>query len=520
MNFMKLSALALAITSATVTSSYAEYQVLVKLEPDHINIDDYEVAGNISLTRPTINRGESSSIQWTYTYANEINIHGVGDYTEKSSSITVNPLVSTNYIINIKNGAKTKVEHLNLTVIQPVQDITFDSDTYRIGYGKSAKLSWNVLNSSGVSISPLGPQSDSGIFSVSPVNDTTYTLTANGYDGVASKTKSLDITVVPDAVIQSFTADKTSVTKGDSVNFSWNISNPESISFNGETLNTSTTTKNVVMNTLGSSNYKLDAESLSGTTVSDTLAVNVIDVPVVGTVSKPATNVFANAAYSTSWTGTGVSSYKLSSNSATSGVPVAGVTLGAATSYSITPTAAGTYTYTLTGENALNSAASNTFSMTVEADPTFTSFLVNGATAISVNTNTGLSFTGSGYSTGATLQARSGATNVSFPGAASASAGTSTYYGAAKKTLNGITRYSANRAVTVTTVAPGPVCEDNWGYSYWNETEYEGSGYELSVYWRGVAKYSGYRSQSGGSLVGNDGKTYSRYGSYGVCKVN
>jgi hypothetical protein len=158
--------------------------------------------------------------------------------------------------------------------------------------------------------------------------------------------------------------------------------------------------------------------------------------------------------------------------------------------------------------------------MTVEADPTLGGFLVNGSTAISVTTNAALSFTNSGLSAGSAFQGRSGASDVGLPGTASAGAGVSTYSAAAKKTLNGITRYSANRSVTVTTVAPGPVCEDIWGYSYWSETEYEGSGYELSVYWRGVAKYSGYRSGSGGSLVGNDGKTYAQSGDRGVCKMN
>lgn len=157
---------------------------------------------------------------WNYKYANEIDIDGVGSYTQKAHSVDVSPLSNTTYTVNVKNGAKTKVEHLNLTVIQPVQNIVFDSDTYRIGYGKSAKLNWNVSNTSGVSISPLGPQSNSGAFSVSPVSDTTYTLTASGYDGISDQTKSLDITVVPDALIQSFTVDKINVTKGDSVNLS------------------------------------------------------------------------------------------------------------------------------------------------------------------------------------------------------------------------------------------------------------------------------------------------------------
>lgn len=957
MKIIKMTALSLAIMTAT--SSHAAYQVMVKLEPKNINLSDYEIDGNISLTKATINRGESSSILWNYTYANEINIEGVGTYTQKSHSVGVSPLTSTTYTVNVKNGAKSKVEHLNLTVVQPVQNIVFDADTYRIGYGKSAKLNWHVSNSSGVVISPLGPQPDSGIFSVSPVTDTTYTLTANGFDGIPSQTKSLDITVVPDAAIQSFTVDKTNVTKGDSVNFSWNVTHPEVVKFNGELLDKATTTKNVMMNTVGAFNFKLDVDSLSGTSVNDTKTVNVFDqavissflvnnkdtvnvspntplnfvwaststkttklnsdvvtgttktlnadasgskvytltalngadaavtktvtVNVIGdavissftafsnvfindaftlnwsatgaskytlksdntssgistsendlgtdtskvvtpnaagsynytlaayntadakieqsktvvveplptftgftvngqssvtvapsapislvgtgfssgavltgrdssnstTVALPSTApattgtftyyaaatrtlnsvvknsavrsvtviveqtptietanapslVFANSAFTASWTGTNITSYTLSSNNATSGIPVAPKSLGSATSTTITPTAAGTYSYTITGVNSVGGSITKNFTVTVEADPSFTSllvngsstvsvapgtalafsvsgassgavlvgrdssgttdqalpsaaavsagtttyygavrktlntvtryssaksiavtvvgapimgpitapsnvftnatfsptwsganvssftissnnaasgipttpvdigriitygitptaagtyvytisainainqsasqtktvvveadptlggFLVNGSTAISVNTSSALSFTNSGLSAGAAFQGRNGASDVALPGTASASAGTSTYYAAAKKALNGVTRYSANRAVTVTTVVPGPTCQGD-ANNYWTEQEDEGTGLTLYVMWNGVTKYNNWKATNGGTVVGNDGKTYgigpwnNATWTYNVCKLN
>jgi hypothetical protein len=957
MKLMKLTVLSLAIITAN--SSNAEYQVRVYLDPQHINIDDYNVDGNISLSKTTINRGESSAILWNYKYANEIDIDGVGSYTQKAHSVDVSPLSNTTYTVNVKNGAKTKVEHLTLTVIQPVQNIVFDSDTYRIGYGKSAKLNWNVTNTSGVSISPLGPQSNSGAFSVSPVSDTTYTLTAAGYDGIAAKTKSLDITVIPDALIQSFTVDKINVTKGDSVNFAWNITHPEVLKFNGEVLDKSVTTKNVVMNTVGTFNFKLDVESLSGTSINDSKTLNVFDQAVISSflvnnketldvspnaalnfawaststkttklnnddvtgttktltaetsgskvytltalngadaavtktvtvnviansvinsftalsnvfvndpitlnwsasgVSKytlksdnassgvstsendlgtdtskvvtpnsagtynytlaayntadakieqsktvvveplptftgftvngsnsvtvapsapitlagsgfssgavltgrdssnsstvalpstaPATTgtftyyaaatrtlnsvvknsavrsvtviveqtptiesanapsiVFANSAFTASWSGTNITSYTVSSNNASSGIPVAPKSLGSATSTTITPTVAGTYNYTITGVNSVGGSVTKTFTVTVEADPSFTSllvngsatasvapgtalafsvagassgavlvgrdssgttdqalptasavsagtttyygavrktinavtrysstkniavtvvgapimgpitapsnvftnatfsptwsganvssftissnnaasgipttpvdigrvitygitptaagtyvytisainainqsasqtktvvveadptlggFLVNGSTAISVNTGTALSFTSSGLSAGAILQGRNGANDMTLPSSAITTAGTTTYSGAAKKTLNGVIRYSASRSVTVTTVVPGPVCQGD-ANNYWTEQEDEGTGLTLFVMWNGVTKYNNYKATNGGTVVGNDGKTYgigpwnNNTWTYNVCKLN
>ena len=70
MKLMKLTVLSLAIITAN--SSNADYQVRFYLDPQHINLYDYNVDGNISLSKTTINRGESSTILWNYKYANEI----------------------------------------------------------------------------------------------------------------------------------------------------------------------------------------------------------------------------------------------------------------------------------------------------------------------------------------------------------------------------------------------------------------------------------------------------------------
>lgn len=49
MKLMKLTVLSLAII--TENSSNADYQVRFYLDPQHINLDDYNVDGNISLSK-------------------------------------------------------------------------------------------------------------------------------------------------------------------------------------------------------------------------------------------------------------------------------------------------------------------------------------------------------------------------------------------------------------------------------------------------------------------------------------
>jgi hypothetical protein len=354
----------------------------------------------------------------------------------------------------------------------------------------------------------------------------TYTITAKNAAGVTtSSTKSVVVEALP--TFTGFTVNgSTAITVAPSAALTFDSSGLSAGSVFQPRNSTGTadatlpTTASAVAGT--TTYYASVVKIVNGVTNYSALrsvTVTVAGAPTIGTITAPAT-VFSGAAFTMSWTGTNVTSYSIKSNNAASGIAMTDVLLAAATSRAITPTAAGTYTYTITATNVVGISVTATKQVIVESDPTLGGFLVNGATAISVNTSTAISFSGSGLSAGAVLQGRSGSSDVALPGAASGSAGTITYYAAAKKILNGVARYSANRAVTVTTIATGPVCEDSWGYSYWSETEYEGSGYELSVYWRGVAKYSGYRSDSGGSLVGNDGKTYAKSGDRGVCKMN
>lgn len=98
-----------------------------------------------------------------------------------------------------------------------------------------------------------------------------------------------------------------------------------------------------------------------------------------------------------SWAATGATSYSIRSNNASSGIATTDVALGAATSRAITPTAAGTFTYTITATNSIGKTVTTTKSVIVEANPTFTGFTVNDSTNLSIAPSTALSFVGSGY---------------------------------------------------------------------------------------------------------------------------
>ena len=74
--------LALAIS----TGIYAEYMVKIHLDPQGINLNlPSYISGNAELNPSTINRGESSTISWSYDYANEVEIEGLGTYGKNGS---------------------------------------------------------------------------------------------------------------------------------------------------------------------------------------------------------------------------------------------------------------------------------------------------------------------------------------------------------------------------------------------------------------------------------------------------
>ncbi len=536
---MKKGIIATSILSILISqNSIAEYMIKIPLEPQSVNFTDAEVTGSINLNPATINRGETSSIVWDYTYADSITIEDVGTFNYKNGSTPVNPLASRSYNVEIVNGTQKKNEVLNLTVIQPNQNISFNANPTRIGIGQSTTLDWNVSNSYGVNISGIGNNVGLvGNYTISPTTSTSYTLTATGYEGVDDATETVNVEVVPNAIINSFSVDKAKVTTGGSVLFSWNVLNAESLALNpfGPLVQKVSGNQSIPFNTAGSFVYALEATSLSGEkaiesktinvfdpatitsfkvngqetvdvspntdlnfawtttsapnlklngtvvngtsqvltannqigtttytleainganeSVSDSVIVNVVGDAVINTFTGPA-SVFANSPFNLNWTATGASKYTLKSNNNTSGIPITEENLNTLLTKTVTPTAAGNYTYTLSAYNTANSIVTRDLPVNVESDPVFTNFTVNGQTSISVSPNTSLNFLGEGFSTGSTLQGRDNSNTVDqgLPSNASSSAGTTVYYAAAKKSLNSITRYSPIRSVSVTVV--------------------------------------------------------------------
>jgi hypothetical protein len=345
------SALALVISNTI----HAAYLVNIPLEGAKIVFEDPQVTGDITLTPTTINRGESSNIIWNYTYADEINIEDVGTYHSLTGSQSVSPTESTVYNVLIKSGDKSKTEKLSLTVIQPDQNIAFSADSYRIGYGASTNLNWNVNNAQSVFIdNGVGSQALSGLHKVTPLTNTTYTLTAKGFTGINDKSQSVDIVVVPDATINSFSVDKETITVGDTSTFSWNVSNAESLTLNGESVNKTTGTKPILFSTTGSFPYILKTTSLSGTVAnSESKTVNVYNVPFIASLTANPMVIDAGQPVTLSFD----TSYSVYNE-------INGVNMNSNSTYVVNPTT--TTTYTLLSRNPANKEVKKDVVVTVQ----------------------------------------------------------------------------------------------------------------------------------------------------------
>jgi len=128
-----------------------------------------------------------------------------------------------------------------------INNFTADgSNSASITSGESATLAWNTSNCTNASISSVGSVSTSGSKSVSPTTTTTYTLTAYGSTG-SPKTASVTVYVNQPAVcsINSFYANPTSITSGDSSSLYWS-------------------TDNCIRVTISNLNYNVPTSSISG----------------------------------------------------------------------------------------------------------------------------------------------------------------------------------------------------------------------------------------------------------------
>jgi hypothetical protein len=231
-------------------------------------------------TPTNIITGESSTLSWTTSGADRVDISGVGTNLPLNGSRVVSPTVTTTYTLSATAGtgadARTVMAPVVVTVTsgQAARIVTFSLNPTTINVGGSSQLCWNVENATTVSITPgIGTVKAMDCITVSPSSTTTYILTA--FNGTGSVTASATLTV---GVVKILTFSQTpefSTSAGNPVVLTWTTSGATSVIITGFGLTGQTLPANgsITVNPNTNVDYTLTAYGEGGQSVSAVLHV-------------------------------------------------------------------------------------------------------------------------------------------------------------------------------------------------------------------------------------------------------
>jgi len=150
---------------------------------------------NIQANPETIAIGEFSNLTWTTTNADTCIIEPDIGSVELNGTTQVSPADTTTYTITATGLGGTVTASVIVTVI-PLPTVTISASPETILQGESSTLTWSSTNADSVTIeSGIGAVDLNGSVLVSPLQSTTYTITATGPSGTV--TNSVTVTVTP-----------------------------------------------------------------------------------------------------------------------------------------------------------------------------------------------------------------------------------------------------------------------------------------------------------------------------------
>jgi hypothetical protein len=138
----------------------------------------------------TINAGQNAQLCWQVTGATSITIsNGIGSNLQANQCVTVSPQTTTTYVLTATNAAGQTQASVTLNV-GSTQILSFTaSPEFISAQGNPSVLSWTTTNATSVALvggdltsSPTGLPVN-GSFTVTPMDNATYTLIAYGPGG-------------------------------------------------------------------------------------------------------------------------------------------------------------------------------------------------------------------------------------------------------------------------------------------------------------------------------------------------
>ena len=244
---------------------------------------------------------------------------------------------------------------------------------------------WTMIIADAGALSLHAPPAAGGSVTVTPTETTSYTLTARGPGGLV--TSNAPVTVNPAGpVIDTFTADATTITAGQSTTLRWTTSGATAVSIPGAS-GTLEVDGSVSVSPTQTTTYELtasdDDDATADATAEVTVTVNPAG-PVIDTFTATSTTITAGESTTLRWTTTGATTVSISD--VTGDLAVDGST-------SVSPTATTIYTLTASDDDDATADATATVTVTVNAAAPVIDTFTATSTTITAGESTTLEWT-------------------------------------------------------------------------------------------------------------------------------
>jgi hypothetical protein len=254
---------------------------------------------NFSGSPNAISPGQSVTLSWTTANADGLDLESdQGDTIDltgtaiASDSVTVSPTTTTVYTLTATGLSGPVSRDVTITVQPAVAITSFDAAPTTVVAGDPVTLTWATTDAASIQITFPGPGGTPQLVNtvglmvsgdsvtVNPTADTTYTLSADGFQGPVTQTAS--VVVQQPVAITSFVTDRSAVAPGEPATLTWAVDNAASVaitdSSGGAVDLTGTTTAgdSVAVTPTANETYTITASGPGGPVTSQ-VQVDVVD---------------------------------------------------------------------------------------------------------------------------------------------------------------------------------------------------------------------------------------------------
>jgi uncharacterized protein YkwD len=251
-----------------------------------------------------ISIGDSSTLSWNSVHADFCNIEpGIGS-VDPSGSIEVWPTVSTTYTITASGPVIMAENFVSVIVADPSMPpaVNMSADPETIYSGQSSMLSWDTSNALSCVIEPgIGEVDLSGSISVSPVQNTTYTVIASNAGGSITDRVTVIVEPYPKPTV-SISAAPGAIQNGDSTILSWTTAFAYTCEID-QGIGAVDVEGTIQISPAETTTYIITAKGPGGAS-SSSVTVTVTGPPTIEIIEPDAPNDAADAGFTIKWTDT------------------------------------------------------------------------------------------------------------------------------------------------------------------------------------------------------------------------